>query len=392
MPIAYRAILVAPSARGFSAAGFIGRLPISMLGVGILTMMSQSTGRIGMAGAVSATFALSGAVLGPQISRLVDRHGQFSVLRPAAGIAGLGVIGLSLCAMGELPSWTFFAAAVLAGFAPDVGAAVRSRWAEMYHGAPELHTAYSFEAVLDEVCFIIGPLLSVGLCTGWFPEAGLMASAFLLVAGTYAFTAQRRTEPSVRPGACRVKGTAMRSPGLRMVTVTFVAVGAILGSMDVAVVAFTSAQGSDHLIGPMLAAYPLGSCCAGAFIGMIRTSAPAPRGFPLRVFLLGMGTLPFLLVNSLTFLAVALFVAGLSLAPTMIAAMALVERLVPQEKRTEGMSWVGTGLTLGLAVGFSWGGIAVARFGPDHGFVAPVVAGASVIALAFLGCGRIRGH
>lgn len=355
-------------------------------------MMSQSTGRMGMAGAVAATFSLSGAVFSPQISRLVDRHGQFSVLRLAAGVAALGVIGLSLCAMGKLPSWTLFSAAVLAGIAPDVGASVRSRWAEMYHGAPELHTAYSFEAVLDEVCFIIGPLLSVGLCTGWFPEAGLMVSALLLVAGTYVFTAQRRTEPLVQPGARRAKGTAMRSPGLRMVTVTFVAVGAILGSVDVAVVAFTSARGPDYMIGPMLAAYPFGSCCAGALIGMIHTNAPAPRRFPLRVCLLGIGTLPFLLVNSLTFLAVALFVAGLSLAPTMIAAMALVERLVPQEKRTEGMSWVGTGTTLGLAVGFSWGGIAVDWFGPEHGFAAPVVAGASAIALACLGYGRIRSH
>jgi len=31
-----------------------------------------------------------------------------------------------------------------------------------HRGRPELQTAYALESVLDEVCFIVGPPLSVG--------------------------------------------------------------------------------------------------------------------------------------------------------------------------------------------------------------------------------------
>ena len=94
MPSPYRAIFSAPGSRGFSAAGFVGRLPLSMMGIGIVTMISQLTGRYGLAGALSAMVALSAALIGPQISRLVDLHGQRRVLRPATLVALAAVSGL----------------------------------------------------------------------------------------------------------------------------------------------------------------------------------------------------------------------------------------------------------------------------------------------------------
>lgn len=90
LPSPYRAIFSVPGTRGFAAAGLIGRMPLSMLGIGIVTMMSQVTGRYRIAGALAAVLALSGAALGPQVSRLVDRYGQRRVLRPAAGDHGAG--------------------------------------------------------------------------------------------------------------------------------------------------------------------------------------------------------------------------------------------------------------------------------------------------------------
>ena len=40
-------------------------MPLSMLGIGVVTMMSQASGRYDIAGALSAVLALSGAVLAP---------------------------------------------------------------------------------------------------------------------------------------------------------------------------------------------------------------------------------------------------------------------------------------------------------------------------------------
>ena len=145
MPSPYRAIFSAPGSRGFSAAGFVGRLPLSMMGIGIVTMISQLTGRYGLAGALSAMVALSAALIGPQISRLVDLHGQRRVLRPATLVALAAVSGLLLSAQFSLPDWTLFLFAAGIVAVPSIGSMVRARWAALYRDQPrQLHTAYSF--------------------------------------------------------------------------------------------------------------------------------------------------------------------------------------------------------------------------------------------------------
>lgn len=216
MPSPYRAIFAAPGTKRFSAAGLLGRMPLSMMGIGIVTMVSQLTGRYGLAGALSATLAMSAAVLGPYISRLVDRHGQRRVLRPATLAAVAAVAGLLVCAQQGAPDWSLFVFSAAAGCVPSVGSMVRARWAELYRGdGQSLHAAYSWESIVDELCFIVGPILSIGLSTAWFAEAGPLMAAGFLVVGVFWLTAQRATEPVPHPREHHTGGSALRSPASR---------------------------------------------------------------------------------------------------------------------------------------------------------------------------------
>lgn len=81
----YRELFTAPGTKSLALAGLLARLPLSMTGIGIITMLSQLRGSFALAGAVSATFVLAYALLSPQISRLMDRHGQSRVLPAADG-------------------------------------------------------------------------------------------------------------------------------------------------------------------------------------------------------------------------------------------------------------------------------------------------------------------
>lgn len=195
MPSPYSALFTAPGSKSFSAAGFLGRMPLSMMGIGVVTMVSQLTGRYGLAGALSATIALAAAVAGPQVSRLVDRHGQRRVLRPVTLISLAAAVGLLFAAHYGWADWTLFVFSAGIGCVPSVGAMIRARWAALYRDTPQLHTAYSFESVVDEVCFIFGPIISIGLSTAWFPEAGPLLAACFLAAGVFWLTTQRATEP-----------------------------------------------------------------------------------------------------------------------------------------------------------------------------------------------------
>lgn len=392
MPNPYRKIFAAPEAIWFSAAGFFGRMTLSMMGVGIITLVSQLTGRYGLAGALSATFALSAAALGPQTSRLVDRHGQARVLRPVTLVAVAAVAGFLICLEREAPQWILFPFVAGIGCAPSVGSMVKARWAEIYQGSPrELHTAYSWEAVVDEVCYIVGPIVSIGLSITWFPQAGVLMAAGFLSIGVFWLTAQRATEPTTHPRAVHNAGSALRSRGLQVLVATYVAIGAIFGSIDVVTVAFAEEQGRKGAASLALAAYALGSCGAGAVFGLLHLKGTPFINWFAGICAMAVSAVPLLLANNLYVLAALLFIAGLCIAPTMVTAMALLERHVPRSQFTEGMTWTGTGLAVGLALGSAASGWVVDASGARSGYFVPCASGALAIVTALLGHRPLRG-
>src|SRR5690349_16471247 len=124
----YSEIFKVPGAKGFAAAGFIARLPIAMATIGIVAMLSQTHGEYWLAGAVSATFALTNALVSPQVSRMVDRFGQTRILTLATALSLAGFTGLLVATRFGLPNWALFAFALVAAAMPSMPAMVRARW------------------------------------------------------------------------------------------------------------------------------------------------------------------------------------------------------------------------------------------------------------------------
>ncbi|AIC21256.1 MFS transporter [Pseudomonas chlororaphis] len=379
----YRELFKAPGSRAFVVAGMIARMPMSMTGIGLITMLAQLKGGYALAGAVAATFALATAFCAPQVSRLVDRFGQGRVLPIAAGLGGGALLALLLCTRLQAPHWTLFLFAALAGCMPSIPAMIRARWTELYRGQPQLQTAYALESVLDEVCFIVGPPLSVGLCVAAFPEAGPLAALLLLAIGVTALVAQRATEPPVHPHEAGHDASIIRSLELQLLVLLMIAMGMIVGVVDVVSVAFAQQQGQPAAASIVLSVYAIGSCLAGIAFGALKLNTPLPRLFMYGGIATAVTTLPLLLASNILGLSLAVFVSGLFFAPTLIVAMALVENIVPPAKLTEGLTWLVTGVSIGVAIGAASSGWLVDAFGARSGFwvaqaAAVVVLGASV--------------
>lgn len=378
----YRELFDAPGSRAFVTAGMIARMPISMTGIGLITMLSQLKGGYALAGSVAATFALATAFCAPQVSRMVDRFGQGRVLPIAAGVGGGALLALLLCTRLQAPHWTLFLFAALAGCMPSMSAMVRARWTELYRGQPRLQTAYALESVLDEVCFIVGPPLSVGLCVAVFPEAGPLVALVLLAIGVTALVAQRSTEPPVHPHEERHKASIIRSLELQLLVLLMIALGVIVGVVDVVSVAFAQQQGQPAAASIVLSVYAIGSCLAGIAFGALKLDVPLPRLFMYGGIATAVTTLPLLLASNIFGLSLAVFVAGLFFAPTLIVAMALVENIVPPAKLTEGLTWLITGLSIGVAIGAASSGWLVDAFGARSGFWVALAAGVVVLGAA----------
>ncbi|WP_339532884.1 MFS transporter [Pseudomonas mucidolens] len=381
----YAELFQAPGSRAFVAAGMLARMPISMTGIGLITMLSQVRGGYALAGAVAATFALATAFCAPQVSRLVDRYGQSRVLPVAAAVGGGALLLLLLCSRLQAPDWTLFIFAALAGCMPSMSAMVRARWTELYRGQPRLQTAFALESVLDEVCFIFGPPLSVGLCVLLFPEAGPLVGALLLALGVTAFVLQKHTEPPVHAHHDHHDRWLIASPSVLVLMILLMAMGTIVGVVDVASVAFAEHQGQPAAASIVLSVYAIGSCLAGLAFGALKLNMSLPRQLLFCGLATALTTLPLLLAVDILGLSLAVFFAGMFFAPTLIVCMALVERVVPPSRLTEGMTWLITGLSIGVAIGAASCGWMIDRFGAPSGFWVALVAGAVVLMAALLG-------
>jgi MFS family permease len=388
----YKEIFSVPGAVGFSAAGFFARLPIAMAPIGIVAMLSQTRGEYWIAGAVSATFALTNALIAPQVSRLVDRFGQSAVIVPSTIVSVIAFAFLILSANRDWPVWTLFASALFAAAMPSMPAMLRARWTEIFRGRPELNTAFAFESAADELVYIAGASLSVGLAVSMFPEAGMLISTIFLAVGTAAFALQRSTEPTIRPSiAGMVRTSAIRLRSVQIITLALIFVGSMFATAEVTTVAMTKELGQPGAASLVIGVYAIGSFVLGLVLGALNLRTPLQKQLLIAVSVLAVTAVPLLVADTVPLLALAVFVSGIAISPTFITAFGLIERRVPESMLTEGITWVTTGIGIGMALGAFLAGWVVDNFGAQNGFWLSVAAGVAVVITIALGQKTLAG-
>jgi MFS family permease len=391
MPNPYSEIFRAPGAKGFAAAGFVARMPMAMAPIGIVAMLSQTHGEYWLAGAVSASYALTNAVIAPQISRLVDRLGQTRVVVPTTIVSVIAFAALLVAANRNWPIWTLFVSALLAASMPSIPAMVRARWTENFRDRPELNTAFAFESAADELVYISGASLSVGVSVALFPEAGMLASTLFLAFGSAAFILQRSTEPRVRPREHGKSGSAIRQRPVQIITFALIFIGAIFATAEVSAVAITKELGQPGAASLVIGLYAAGSFVIGIIAGALNLTMPLQRQLAIAVGIIALTTLPLLVVDTVPMLALAIFVSGVAISPTFITAFGLIERRVPAAMLTEGVTWVMTGIGIGMALGSFATGWVVDNFGAHNGFWVSVAAGTAALLTVLLGQRSLAG-
>jgi len=415
-------------ARRFSAAAVIGRMPMAMLGLGTVLLISARTGHYGVAGSVAASGSLGAALCAPQLARRVDRLGQRRVLMPLCVVFALAVAGLVLAVQVGAPDWVLFLPGILAGASmPVLGPMVRARWSVLLAGSPRLHTAFSLESVGDELCYMVGPAVVTLLATQVHPAAGVTAAAALCLTGTLWFASQRDTEPAVRvkprdsPGEARHSGGtgaggnggrvppvqevrppglaeppgarrfSLAAPGLIVLAPVYVFLGGMFVSVDLSTVAFATSFGHKPLAGVLLACWAFGSGVGGLWYGTRNWRSPTWRRFAITLALTVAGVWTFGTVPNLLTLALVQFLCGMAIAPTLIAGYSLMEEQAWPGRTTEAMTWLSTGIGLGVACGATAAGFILDAFGARWGYVFAASCGTASVLLCLAGLRRLAG-
>ncbi|QAV24627.1 MFS transporter [Proteus hauseri] len=376
----------------FTLAGLVARLPLPMMGIGIIMMISQTQESYALAGAISACFVFTYAILSPQISRLVDSYGQGNVL-PIFSL--ISVLGTGLMLFISWLQWhisLFFVAAVLMGFMPCISAMIRARWTAIYKKNIQLQTAYSLETVLDEVTFIIGPPIAVALSVAFFPQAGILIATILLSIGVFLLSIQRKSEPTVEKNMDIISSEKNKSvihyPLVKILALIMVFMGIIVGTIDIFSVAFADLQGNPATASIVLSAYAVSSCISGLVFGAVKLSSSLPRLLFVGGIATFITTLPLAIIASVYSLSGVVFISGIFFAPMIIVTMSLIEKAVPEKQLTEGMTWLLAGLNIGVAIGAALTGQVVDYFGTNSGSWVAISASMLVMLTAFIGYRR----
>ena len=377
----YRRLLRHPGAWVFSTSGLVARLPMAMVSLGIVLLIADRTGSYSWAGAVAATF-LDDAGCAVLQARCIDRWGQGRVLAPAAAASSLGLAGFTVSVeLGANHGWTYACAALAGATLPQIGASIRARWAHLIEDKAELHTAFAYESVLDEVVFIVGPALVTVLATAVHPSAGLAFAAFATICGTTVLVFHKPSQP---PTQARRDTTSsvMPWPVLTPLIGCAFTMGVLLGGAEVATVAFADDRGNPKAAGLLLSIWAIGSLISGLIAGALTLRTSTATRFRWCTVALGLLVIPLPFMDSFLGVGACLFVSGCAIAPTLVAGFARIEEAVPSNRITEGIALFTTGLGAGVAPGAAMTGWIVDQAGYSAGFWVPTLAGLCGAAVA----------
>lgn len=349
-------------------------MPMAISPLAIVLLAYSRTHSYGISGAVTATYAIAAAFSGPWWARLADRKGQHFAITRGLPMHLVGLLLVVILISIKAPRYTWFLAVLVAAlFSVQTGSLVRRRWHHVLSDQRDLiHSAWSFESLLDEVVYIVGPVLATVLCTQVAPSAGLLASIAFVGSGTVLLASQTATEPPINTAEEQAnREPVLRIPVVNSITIIFFLMGGFFGSVELITVAFSTERGFRPLSGALLAIWAFTSALAAVVNGAIRFKSTPAKRFIIILAVLTVLSVGFLLATTGWELALTLFITGFCISPILISALTVVENVVPDSQITEGITLVTMGFPIGSAVAASVSGRVLDLTSAHHAFIIP---------------------
>jgi MFS family permease len=381
------ALRAAPGALRLLSISVLARLPLAMLGIGVLVHAKSVSGSFAAAGLTAGALAAAQAIGGPLLGRLADRRGQTAVLVVSAVVAAAALVVLAALPTGAPVAALVTPAAVLGASAPPVPACVRALLPGLVGDPEALRRVYAVDSAAVELTWISGPPLVLLLGALWSTGAALAVAGVLLGAFTLLFAAAPASRTWRAPaGDGRPAGSALRSPGVRTLALVLAGAGLVFGATEVAVAAAADGLGHAAAAGPLLGLWGLGGLLGGVAATRAGGGAGSGAGLALLVAALGAAhAAAAATTGSLGALAAALVLAGTLIAPTCASVYAMVDDVARDGTVTEAFAWLATAVAIGTSAGSAIAGAVAEAAGPAPAFM---LAGAPAAVAALIAAAR----
>lgn len=397
----YGAILRTKAAYRFDIGALFMRLFAYTTTIGTITMLTLGGASAFEASSVSSLIAICMFFVAPRVSRAIDARGQSAIVPKATAIAMVGLaLMLGVTHFGG-PFWLNYLAAPLISFLPNAQALCRARWTYLITSgklgadAPPLKTAYAYENILEDIAFMAGPAAVIAVSAATFPVAGMLIGTIIYVVGAALMLSSTDTEPEPKPVASdkgKVGSVLRSSPVMRVLFAIMVLFGAVYGSFDTAIITYAESIDFAMLASIVFAVESVFSVVMSFAFGLVRLSSPLRR--QVVIFSVAFGVMYGLLVfvESPTSLLIFACLAALSYAPCYITMNLAAERAVESEHLTEALSWIASGMSIGMVIGPVSGGAVVDACGALAGFNLTAAFGLCIVVLAIACIPVLRKH
>ncbi len=381
-------MVFAPQVAPLAIASVVARMPFGMGGVSMVIFVHARTGSFGVAGLVTGFYTLAFALAGPVLGRQVDRRGPRVVLAPAAIVCALGLAAVVAIGEGSAATAPLVLASIVAGAAvPPVSGVLRRTWPELVPRR-DLHAAYLFDAVLIEVVFVCGPLLTGLLAAAVDPAVPLLVSAGFVLVGTawFLLVPVVRGERPVHHHGHRHPAGALASASIRYITLAGLPIGASFGALDVSLPAFGAAHGSSALGGLFAASLSVGSILGAAALGALGDRIGDIRQASLRLTVYQpLVIVPLLLAPSPAVLVPLAILAGSFAAPMITLRSRVAELTMPPGTGTETFTWLLLTVMVGAGASSAIAGPLIQAGGWRVGVILAIAVPAAALPALFAG-------
>ncbi|MDT0263119.1 MFS transporter [Jatrophihabitans lederbergiae] len=373
------------------AAALLGALSLNRIAgaafpVVLVVSLANARG-YGPAAAVQGFWVFSMTATAPFRARLLDRIGRERVLIPQATLSVAALLFLAVAATSSHIPWpiALLAAGLSAIVSPSIDAVVRTTWRSIGTDDDEVKALHSFDSILEEAGFLLGPLFASVLMV----TVGIRPAVFLVWAAAAAGITLTLSSKEVRsalhskqksvvsaadtalpqdvtiePAPRRIVRTLagpIASRELQRIVAPLILMGTVFGILAILVPAMSAAAGSPGDAGFVLACISLGGV-VGALVYATITWAASLR---LRQAVLGLifGTplLAGFAAHQLWLLGVLLVAAGLVVTPLYINSYLMMDKEIPDDVIHEANTWVPVGNNVGYLLGITLAGVVIGR-------------------------------
>lgn len=366
-------------------AALVSRMPVGMVGFGMLIFLRESLGNFANAGTAVGIHLITIAAFAPIVGRIVDRHGPRRVLYVTGVMQPLALTGVLVTTKLGMPFPVIAACAALAGaFASPITTLTRTMWRHRFAGEEDRRTAFALDSVTIEINFTLGPSIMAAMLASFGATAAFALAIVTVVVAFFAFMASpalRYFKRSDGAGERHLLGP-LADPRLALIFITTFGLTVSLGLLEVGYPAYGFALAAPAMGGLLLGVNSIGSALGGALYGGLHFRMPVERQYACAVGLMAVGLLLHAVATPLAAFFTVAFLAGGLIAPSIASQSVLVSRLAPARYATEAFTWSSTFIVSGIGAGIALGGFLVESQGIRPVFVVSGVVAASMAWLA----------